>query len=158
MAEIKIGTLEHFSKKEKYKQAYNYITSLINDEADLIANMANTAALLKEMLNFFWIGFYINRDDELVLGPFQGSVACTRIALDKGVCGAAASMQKTIIVPNVNLFPGHISCSEKSKSEIVVPFVKENKTIFVLDVDSEFLNHFDKVDQQYLEMIIQLFT
>jgi len=136
MAEINIGSITHLNKEEIYKLAYQSVNSLINDESDLIANMANTVALLKEMLNFFWVGFYIIKNNQLVLGPFQGPVACTRIALDKGVCGAAATMQKTIIVPNVNLFEGHISCSEKSKSEIVVPFIKENKTIFVFRKDN----------------------
>jgi len=158
MIDIKINTFEQLEKEEKYKQAYQSISSLLKDENDIIANMANTSALLKEIFNFFWVGFYLNKDNELVLGPFQGPIACTRIAFNKGVCGTAASTQKTILVSDVNQFPGHIACSEKSKSEIVVPFIKKNKTIFVLDVDSEFLNHFDKVDQLYLEKIIQLFT
>jgi len=158
MFEIEIDTFEHLNKEEKYQLAYQSISSLMQGETDIIANMANTAALLKEIFNFFWVGFYLNKNNELVLGPFQGPVACTRIAINKGVCGKAALLQKTIIVADVNQFPKHIACSEKTKSEIVVPFVKENTTIFVLDVDSEFLNHFNKVDQQYMENIIQLFT
>lgn len=155
---IEINTYENLNKEAKYQLAYKSIKNLISEESDLIANMANTAALLKEFFNFLWVGFYINKDDELVLGPFQGPIACTRIAWGKGVCGTAASEQKVVLVPDVNQFPGHIACSEKSKSEIVVPFIKENKTIFVLDVDSELLNNFNKTDQLHLEKIIQLFT
>jgi len=158
MVDIKISAFEHLNKKEKYELAYKSINSLLKDEPDVVANMANTAALLKQIFNFFWVGFYFNKGNELVLGPFQGPIACTRIAFNKGVCGKAASTKKTVVVPNVNQFPNHISCNEKSKSEIVVPFIKENKTIFVLDVDSEFEDHFDQTDQQYLEMTIQLFT
>jgi len=158
MVDIEINAIEHLNKKEKYELAYKSIDSLLKDEPDVVANMANTAALLKQIFNFFWVGFYLNKGNELVLGPFQGPIACTRIAFNKGVCGKAASTKKTVVVPNVNQFPNHISCNEKSKSEIVVPFIKENKTIFVLDVDSEFEDHFDQMDQQYLEMTIQLFT
>lgn len=158
MTDIKTEYFEHLNKEDKYKLAYRNIYNLLDGETDLIANMANTVALLKEMFNFFWVGFYVNKNDELVLGPFQGPIACTRIAFNKGVCGTAASTQNTIVVTNVNQFPGHIACNEKSKSEIVVPLVKENKTIFVLDVDSEFLDHFNKIDQKYLEKIIQLFA
>jgi len=129
MAGIEVNNFENLNKEEKYQLAYKNISALLEDEQDMVANMANTAALLKEMFSFFWVGFYITKDDELVLGPFQGPVACTRIAFDKGVCGTAASTQNTILVDDVNLFPGHIACSEKSKSEIVVPFINLLKKI-----------------------------
>lgn len=144
------------SREEIYQQILPQIASIIADESDLIANMANITAILKEALGFFWVGFYRNIENELVLGPFQGTLACTRIAFNRGVCGAAATQQKTIIVPNVEAFPGHIACSSLSKSEIVVPFIRDNQTQFVLDIDSDSLNDFSEIDQFYLEKILYL--
>jgi GAF domain-containing protein len=133
------------------------IQSVIALETDLIANFANITAMLQQAFGFFWVGFYrtINQN-ELLLGPFQGTLACTRIAFGKGVCGAAAHQQKTIIVPNVDLFEGHIACSSLSRSEIVVPLLHEGKTALVLDIDSTELNTFDTTDQHYLEQIVGL--
>ena len=128
------------------------MTALIKDESDLIANMA---AILKISFDFFWVGFYLVKNETLVLGPFQGSIACTRIPLGKGVCGRSWEQKTTIIVPNVELFPGHIACSSDSKSEIVIPKIKEN-VLFVLDVDSEVLNSFDAIDAHYLTKLIAL--
>jgi L-methionine (R)-S-oxide reductase len=143
------------SKEEKYKTLVPQIESLITGETDLVANLANTAAALKETFNFFWVGFYIVKNNELVLGPFQGPIACTRIGLGKGVCGTSWKEKKTIIVPNVDEFPGHIACSSASKSEIVVPvFNKQNEVIMVLDVDSDQLNSFDSTDQRFLEQVV----
>ena len=143
------------SKEEKYKSLLPQIESLITGEPDLVANLANTAAALKETFNFFWVGFYIVKNNELVLGPFQGPIACTRIGLGKGVCGTSWKEKKTIIVPNVDEFPGHIACSSASKSEIVVPvFNKQNEVIMVLDVDSDQLNSFDSTDQRFLEQVV----
>jgi len=152
MEEIVIDS--NLSKKEKYEILIPQIKALIEDEPDLIANMANMAAALKECFNFLWVGFYLMKEEELVLGPFQGPIACTRIALNKGVCGAAASQQKSIVVPDVLKFPGHIACSSLSKSEIVIPKVKQNKTLFVLDVDSICINAFDATDLSYLESLV----
>jgi L-methionine (R)-S-oxide reductase len=143
------------TKEEKYKTLLPQIESLIAGETDWVANMANTAAALKETFHFFWVGFYIVKNNELVLGPFQGPIACTRIALGKGVCGTSWKEKKTIIVPNVDEFPGHIACSSASKSEIVVPvFNKQNEVVMVLDVDSDQLNSFDSTDQRYLEQVV----
>jgi L-methionine (R)-S-oxide reductase len=143
------------SKEEKYKTLVPQINALIGDETDLVANLANTAAALKETFNFFWVGFYIVKNNELVLGPFQGPIACTRIGLGKGVCGTSWKEKKTIIVPNVDEFPGHIACSSASKSEIVVPvFNKQNEVVMVLDVDSDQLNSFDSTDQRFLEQVV----
>lgn len=144
------------SKEEQYQALVPQIDALLAGERDLIANMANLAAVLKEQFDFFWIGFYLVRTDELVLGPFQGPLACTRIAKGKGVCGRAWEQQKTLLVPDVDAFPGHIACSSLAKSEIVVPVVLEDEVIAVLDVDSEYLNHFDDVDAAYLEQIVNL--
>ena len=142
------------SKEEKYNTLLPQISSLIEGESDIVANLANVAAALKETFNFFWVGFYIVKNTELVLGPFQGPIACTRIGLGKGVCGTSWKEKKTIIVPNVDEFPGHIACSSASKSEIVVPvFNHQKEVIMVLDVDSDKLNDFDFTDQQYLEKI-----
>lgn len=127
------------------------------DEPDDIANMANVAAILREALGFFWVGFYRNIENELVLGPFQGTLACTRIKMGRGVCGATAMQQQTIIVPDVAAFPGHIACSSASQSEIVVPCVKAGVTTFVLDIDSDILNDFSEVDKGYLEKIVSYF-
>lgn len=143
------------NKEEKYKTLIPQIESLILGETDMVANLANIAAALKETFNFFWVGFYIVKNSELVLGPFQGPIACTRIGLGKGVCGTSWKEKRTIIVPNVDEFPGHIACSSASKSEIVVPvFNRQNEVSMVLDVDSDQLNSFDSVDQQYLEQLV----
>lgn len=144
------------TKADRYAELLPQIEALISGETDLVANLANIAAVLKEAFGFFWVGFYIRKEDELVLGPFQGPLACTRIALDRGVCGAAASRMETILVPDVEQFPGHIACSSASRSEIVVPLVNGSKTVLVLDVDSDKLNDFDEVDQTGLEAIVNL--
>lgn len=138
------------SREEKYQSLVPQIQALLTGEEDMIANMANISAALKEVFSFFWVGFYIVKNNELVLGPFQGPIACTRIALGKGVCGASWKEEKTIIVADVDQFPGHIACSSASRSEIVVPIFKDGNVIAVLDVDSEHLNHFDKTDEIYL--------
>ncbi len=144
------------SKEEKYEALLPQLQSLLEAETDVIANMANVAAALKEVFGFFWVGFYIVRDNQLVLGPFQGPVACTRISFGKGVCGTAWEKKQTIIVPDVDKFPGHIACSAHSKSEIVVPIFHNGKVAAVLDVDSEFLHHFNEVDKKYLSDIAGL--
>ena len=144
---IKNGT----TKSEQYEELLTQLKYLIGNETNSIANLANVAAGLKEFFNFFWVGFYLVDQNELVLGPFQGPVACTRIALGKGVCGAAWKNNQTILVPNVDEFPGHIACSSLSKSEIVVPIRKGSAIIGILDVDSSELNDFDEIDQKYLE-------
>lgn len=141
------------SKKEKYQLLYKQIETLLNKEKDEIANMANVASLIHETFNFWWTGFYRVINNELVLGPFQGPVACTRIAYGKGVCGTSWKEEKTIVVEDVHKFPGHIACSSASQSEIVVPIFKENKVIAVLDIDSEHLATFDEVDKEWLEKI-----
>lgn len=145
------------SKTEKYQSLLPQIEGLLFGEKNLIANMANAAAALKEGLGFFWVGFYlVDSADELVLGPFQGPVACTRIKKGKGVCGASWEQGKTLVVPNVDEFPGHIACASASKSEIVLPVYSEGKIIAVLDVDSNQLSDFDETDAKYLEKIIAL--
>lgn len=147
---------KNISKEEKYKQLLPQINGLIESENDLIANLANISAALKEVFNFWWVGFYLVKENQLVLGPFQGPIACTRIPFTKGVCGTTYTKKETIIVPNVDEFPGHIACSSATKSEIVVPIFSNNEVIGVLDVDSELLNHFDETDKTYLEKITQL--
>lgn len=144
------------SKKEKYESILPQIESLISSETDSYANLANIAAVLKEAFNFFWVGFYLVKDDQLVLGPFQGPLACTRIPFGKGVCGTAWKEAKTQLVPDVDAFPGHIACSSASKSEIVVPGLKEGKVWIVLDVDSDQLNDFDLEDALFLEKLMEL--
>ncbi|MEI6264535.1 MAG: GAF domain-containing protein [Sphingobacteriia bacterium] len=144
------------SKQEQYQALIPQIKGLLDGEPDLIANLANIAAALKEQFGWFWIGFYLVKKDQLVLGPFQGPVACTRIAKGRGVCGTSWATTKTLIVPDVEKFPGHIACSSLSKSEIVVPLFHNNEVVGVLDVDSSFLDSFDTTDQQYLEQIAQL--
>lgn len=144
------------AREEQYKNLLPQVKSLVEGETDAIANMANIAAAIKEAFGFLWVGFYLVKNGELVLGPFQGPVACTRIKLGKGVCGAAWEQNKTLIVPNVNEFPGHIACSSRSLSEIVIPIVKNSKIIGVLDVDSEHLNDFSELDQLYLEKVLAL--
>ena len=154
------------TKEEQYESLLPQIQALLEGEPDLIANLANITGALKEQFNWLWIGFYLVKpsftkasegdDDELVLGPFQGPVACTRIKKGRGVCGASWARAETLIVPDVEKFPGHIACSSLSKSEIVVPIIRDNKVIGVLDADSIELNQYDKIDQKYLEMIIEL--
>lgn len=142
------------TKEERYKQLLPQIKALVQDEPDTIANLANICAVLKyNMEGFFWVGFYMIKQGELVLGPYQGPVACTRIQLGNGVCGAAATKGETIIVPDVDKFPGHIACSSLSRSEIVIPIFKGSEVSGVLDVDSDSLNMFDEVDKKYLEEI-----
>ena len=147
------------SKEEKYRSLLPQIQGLLTGETDLTANLANVAAALKEQFGWLWVGFYLvkqNQDgqDELVLGPFQGPVACTRIRYGKGVCGTSWKEGKTLIVPDVEKFPGHIACSSLSRSEIVVPLIHEGKIWGVLDVDSAELDQFDRTDQQYLEQVV----
>ncbi len=144
------------TKQAQYESLIPQITGLLAGETDLIANLANVAAALKVQFSWFWVGFYLVKNDELVLGPFQGPVACTRIKKGRGVCGASWEKAKTLIVPDVEKFPGHIACSSLSKSEIVVPVFLNEKVIAILDVDSELLNQFDETDQHYLEKIIAL--
>ena len=141
------------AKETLYQTILPQIQALIAGESDLIANMANIVAVLHNTFHFLWTGFYIVKDDELVLGPFQGPVACTRIPYKKGVCGTAWAQARTLIVPNVHEFPGHIACSSASNSEIVVPIRKDGEIIAVLDIDSADYNTFDPIDQKYLEQI-----
>ena len=150
--------LSQGDKSEQYRSLIPQISALIEGENDLIANMANVCAALKEQFNFFWIGFYMVKGDELVLGPFQGPVACTRIRKGKGVCGTSWNEAKTIIVPDVEAFPGHIACSSASKSEIVIPIIRNGAVIGVLDVDSDQLNSFDETDADLLNEILQLIS
>lgn len=149
-------TIAAGSKTEQYQTLLPQINALIHGESNLTANMANVCAALKEQFNFFWVGFYLIENDQLVLGPFQGPVACTRISHNRGVCGTAWATEETLIVPNVNTFPGHIACSAKSQSEIVIPIIRDGQCIGVLDVDSEQLDHFDRIDAHYLQQIIDL--
>ena len=144
------------SKEERYQSLLPQITGLLEGERDLVANLANTVAALKEQFGWLWVGFYIVKNNELVLGPFQGPVACTRIKKGKGVCGSSWAEAKTLIVPDVENFPGHIACSSLSRSEIVVPVTRNKEVIAILDADSEHLNLFDTTDQYYLEKIIEL--
>lgn len=141
------------SKEEQYRSLLPQIQSLIEGEEDLVANLANVAAALKEAFGFFWVGFYLVKQDELVLGPFQGPVACTRIRKGRGVCGTAWKSAATQLVPDVDAFPGHIACSSRSRSEIVIPLFKDGIVWGVLDVDSDQLNSFDETDQVYLEQL-----
>jgi L-methionine (R)-S-oxide reductase len=143
-------------KVEQYQSIVPQIEALITGEPDLIANLANVCAALKEQFKWFWVGFYLVKKEELVLGPFQGPVACTRIGLGKGVCGAAWQQEKTLLVPDVEAFPGHIACSSLSQSEIVVPIFSGDRVVGVLDVDSELLDQFDETDALYLEQIVKL--
>lgn len=151
-----ISLLPAAPREEQYGNLLPQIASLIDGEPDLIANLANVAAVLKEAFGFFWVGFYLMKGGELVLGPFQGPLACTRIAIGRGVCGAAAERKETLVVPDVELFPGHIACSSLSRSEIVVPMVAGNEVVGVLDVDSELLSHFDAVDSEWLGKVVKL--
>ncbi|WP_026898389.1 GAF domain-containing protein [Daejeonella oryzae] len=143
-------------KTEQYNSLIPQIKALLEGETDITANMANVAAALKEQFNFFWVGFYIIKEDVLVLGPFQGPVACTRISKGKGVCGSAWEQGKTLIVADVDAFPGHIACSSLSKSEIVLPIFNNNEVVAILDVDSSELNDFDETDSIFLGQIVKL--
>jgi GAF domain-containing protein len=144
------------NKEEEYQSLLPQIKGLLTGETDLVANMANVTAALKEQFQWFWVGFYMVKNNELVLAPFQGPVACTRIQKGRGVCGSSWSKAETLIVPDVEKFPGHIACSSLSKSEIVVPVKKNGEVVAVLDVDSEAYNFFDATDKKYLEEIVQL--
>lgn len=144
------------SKEKTYQALIPQLQALTEGESDIIANMANIASVLKETFVFFWVGFYRVAGDQLVLGPYQGPLACTRIAYGKGVCGTAWKEGSTLVVPDVDQFPGHIACSSLSRSEIVVPVKRDGSVIAVLDVDSDRLNQFDQVDVRYLEEIVTL--
>ncbi len=146
--------LTQTSKEEKYKELIPQLNALIQGEEDLIANLANVSAGLKEAFQFLWVGFYLVKQDELVLGPFQGPVACTRIQKGKGVCGNSWDKAQTIIVPDVEKFEGHIACSSHSKSEIVIPMIRNQEVVAVLDVDSSELNTFDEVDEKHLSLLL----
>lgn len=143
-------------KAEQYQSLIPQIEGLLYGETDLVANMANVCAALKEQFKWFWVGFYLVKDGQLVLGPFQGPVACTRIAKGKGVCGTAWEQAQTLIVPDVDAFPGHIACSSLSKSEIVLPLFNNGEVVGVLDVDASELDEFDNTDAKYLEQIVKL--
>lgn len=151
-----LDILPQATKEEKYKNLIPQLKSLLNGENDAIANFANISAALKQTFDFFWVGFYIVKGNELVLGPFQGTIACTRIRYGKGVCGTAWKEKRTLIVPDVNQFPGHIACDAASQSEIVIPLFYDGEVIAVLDVDSQYLNHFDETDAIYLKQIVTL--
>jgi len=144
------------SKQEDYKLLLSQVKAMVKDESDPIANMANVAALIQEAFHFWWTGFYRVIGEQLVLGPFQGPVACTRIGFGKGVCGISWKEKKTIVVEDVEQFPGHIACSSESKSEIVVPLLKNGEVIGVLDIDSEHLATFDAIDKEWLEQIAEV--
>ena len=159
--ELIIATSE--DKADRYKTLVPQIQALVEGESDMIANLSNIAAALRQTMNFFWVGFYLvknnalsARGQELVLGPFQGPIACTRIAFGKGVCGASWKEGKAILVPDVEAFPGHIACSSDSKSEIVLPAFKNNEVALVLDVDSDRLNDFDSIDELYLKQVMAI--
>lgn len=143
-------------KKEKYRELLPQVEAMVEGEKDLIANLSNIAAALKQTFNFFWVGFYLVKENQLVLGPFQGPIACTRINFGKGVCGTSWKEKKTILVPDVDQFPGHIACSSASKSEIVLPAFKGGEVALVLDVDSDRLNDFDHIDQEQLEKLMRI--
>jgi L-methionine (R)-S-oxide reductase len=145
------------NRKVIYEILVPQIASLIESESDLTANLANVSAALKQAFGFFWVGFYMVKEGQLVLGPFQGPIACTRIPFHKGVCGASYSQKQTIIVPDVDTFPGHIACSSASKSEIVLPVFNRNGTVaMVLDIDSDQLNDFSETDAEFMENVIRL--
>lgn len=143
------------TKAEIYASLLPQIKALMEGEPDLIANLANTVAALKQQFGWLWVGFYLVKENELVLGPFQGPIACTRIKKGRGVCGSSWEQAKTLIVPDVELFPGHIACSSLSRSEIVVPVIRNGKVTGVLDVDSEAVDQFDETDKEWLEMIVE---
>lgn len=146
------------TKEEQYTALLPQLQGLLQGEPDLVANLANVTAALKEQFGWFWVGFYLVKGDELVLAPFQGPVACTRIKKGRGVCGSSWAQAQTLIVPDVEKFPGHIACSSLSKSEIVVPIIRNGEVLGVLDVDADELNQFDTTDQHYLEQIIDLIS
>lgn len=156
MAETLIRTAQ--DKEGKYKEILPQIEALCSGESNLIAKLANVSSALRMCFGFFWVGFYLVEGEELVLGPFQGDIACTRIAYGRGVCGTAWQQKETIIVPDVELFPGHIACSSLSKSEIVVPIYQNGDIIGVLDIDSDELNSFDETDTRYLEKLCATLT
>ena len=147
---------ENEEKTTRYETLIPQIKALTEGEPDVYANLANTAAALHQTFSFFWVGFYLVKGEDLVLGPFQGPIACTRIQKGRGVCGTAWAKSTTLLVPDVEAFPGHIACNAASKSEIVVPLIKEGEVWGVLDVDSSLLNDFDTTDQHYLEEICKL--
>jgi GAF domain-containing protein len=149
-----LNIVKGVSRVEEYESLIPQIKGLVTGEPDLIANLANISAALKEQFGWLWVGFYLVKDEELVLGPFQGPVACTRIKKGKGVCGTAWEKAETVIVPDVETFPGHIACSSVSRSEIVLPLVAKGEVIGVLDVDSASLNEFDEIDARYLAEIL----
>ena len=144
------------TKAEQYEAILPQIRALIESEQDIIANLANITGALKEQFGGFWVGFYLVKQDELVLGPFQGPVACTRIRKGRGVCGSSWERATTIIVPDVEKFPGHIACSSLSKSEIVIPVIRNNIVVAILDIDSEVLNMFEDIDRIYLEALVAM--
>ena len=151
--------LEATDKAGKYRELIPQLEALVSGESDAIANLSNVVAALKQTFGFFWVGVYIVKENELVLGPFQGPIACTRIRMGKGVCGTSWERKATILVPDVDQFPGHIACSSASRSEIVVPVMNATgEVIMVIDVDSDRLNDFDTTDQQYLEQVAQLIS
>lgn len=154
----KLNILVDVSREQQYESLYPQIEGLLNGENDFIANMANISAVLKEAFQFLWVGFYIVKENQLVLGPFQGKVACTRIAYGKGVCGTAWKQDQTQIINDVNLFPGHIACDADSQSEIVVPIRREGEVVAVLDIDSDYKGCFTNTDAIYLEKIIALLS
>lgn len=144
------------TKEEQYRELIPQIKGLVEGETDLVANLANISAALKEQFKWLWVGFYLVKEEELVLGPFQGPVACTRIRKGRGVCGSSWQQEKTLIVPDVEKFPGHIACSSLSRSEIVIPLFRNGQVAGVLDVDSEETDRFDETDRLYLEQITGL--
>ena len=144
------------NKNDRYSVLYSQIRSLLDSESDLIANMANVSSMIHQTFGFWWTGFYIVKDGQLVLGPFQGPLACTRINYGKGVCGISWERKETVIVPDVDLFPGHIACSSLSRSEIVVPVLRGKDVYAVLDIDSKELSTFDETDKEWLEKITSL--
>ena len=150
--------IEGNSKEERYATLLPQLQSLVEGESDMIANMANVAACIKDTFHFWWVGFYRVIDEVLVLGPFQDPLACTRIKRGKGVCGTAWDKAETIVVEDVEKFPGHIACSSLSRSEIVVPIIKDDEVIAVLDIDSEHLNTFDVIDKEWLEKVARVFA
>lgn len=151
-----LNIVRNGTKQEQYEALVPQLKALLEDETDLVANLANISAALKEQFNWFWIGFYLVKEAQLVLGPFQGPVACTRIQKGKGVCGAAWEKAETLIVPDVDAFPGHIACSSLSRSEIAVPLLQGKIVVGVLDADSSELDAFDETDARYLEQIVKL--
>lgn len=144
------------SKKERYDVLLPQIEALVHGEEDLVANLSNIVAALRQSMGFFWVGFYLVKGKQLVLGPFQGPIACTRIDFGKGVCGVSWKEKKTMIVPDVDQFPGHIACSSDAKSEIVIPVMRDEEVVMVLDVDSDRLNDFDPTDEKGLEEVVRI--